>query len=280
MKYLLIKALILLQISVTAQTASNIWLFQLKKDKKVKLIKKITQSDRYENQPSFFNGKIYFTSQNETNTDIRVYDMESGETSFLFKTTTSEYSPSVNLSKSHITTVLVEEDGKQRLWNFPLEGGNPSIALENVEPVGYYTWYGNNKLAMFVLGEPNTLQIADLNNGDTSVEAQDVGRSFIRNPNNPDQFYFIQNGKIDQIMLYSDEGMIEQVPMPENSSDFTISPGGTFFTGEGSILYRFDNKKKMWKKVTDLGSKGVTDISRIAVSEDGSFLALVVMNVD
>ncbi|MDH5380199.1 MAG: hypothetical protein OEW75_05060, partial [Cyclobacteriaceae bacterium] len=117
-KYLFI-LLFCFPLLINAQTASNLWLFQLKNDKKVKFIKKITDNSQYDNQPVFIGNRIFFTSQDENNTEIKVYDLESGTISKFTNTPESEYSPSPTPDGQFVTTVRVESDGKQRLWNFP-----------------------------------------------------------------------------------------------------------------------------------------------------------------
>src|SRR5204863_1020224 len=70
----------------------------------------------------------------------------------------------------------------QRLWQFTADGANPRVVLENVKPVGYHAWADNQALALFVLGQPATLQLADTRTGIATVLASDIGRSIQRIP--------------------------------------------------------------------------------------------------
>jgi hypothetical protein len=53
---------------------------------------------------------------------------------------------------------------------------------DNVKPVGYHAWADDHTLALFVLGQPATLQIADTRTGTARVIARDIGRSIQRIP--------------------------------------------------------------------------------------------------
>ena len=76
----------------------------------------------------------------------------------------------------------VERDSTQRLWRFPTDGSAPSLVLRDVKPVGYFAWLDSVTLALFVLGNPNTLQIADTRTGVARVVTSNIGRSLQRVP--------------------------------------------------------------------------------------------------
>jgi hypothetical protein len=61
----------------------------------------------------------------------------------------------------HISVIRVESDGTQRLWQFTLDGREPTALLPGIKPVGYPVWTDASILALFVLGgegRPATLQ--------------------------------------------------------------------------------------------------------------------------
>jgi hypothetical protein len=63
------------------------------------------------------------------------------------------------------SAIRVEADSVQRLWSFESGGTNPEVILEGVEPVGYHAWLDHDMVALYVLGEPATLQIASVSRG-------------------------------------------------------------------------------------------------------------------
>ena len=54
--------------------------------------------------------------------------------------------------------------------------------LADVKPVGYHAWADDHTLALFVLGQPATLQLADTRTGKADVIARNIGRSLQRIP--------------------------------------------------------------------------------------------------
>ena len=88
---------------------------------------KITTFAGYNNQPSFLpDGRsIFYTSIRDKQADIYRYDIRSGATSQITNTPESEYSPMLMPDGKNISVVRVEADGTQRLWKFPLNGGQP-----------------------------------------------------------------------------------------------------------------------------------------------------------
>src|SRR6266705_632278 len=154
---------------------------------------KITSWVGYNNQPSFLPGgqSILYTSIRDKQADIYRYDISSHTTSQITKTPESEYSPTLMPDGKSISVVRVEADGAQRLWKFPLAGGEPSMILENIKPVGYHLWIDDHTLALFILGKPNTLQLVDLRTGKAEVIADNPGRILRRIPNE-NRFSFVQ----------------------------------------------------------------------------------------
>jgi Tol biopolymer transport system component len=142
----------------------------------------------YENQP-FFDAdgrRVLFTANRDgKQTDIYEFDRESGRTQQLTRTVEGEYSPTIpatrpaapGLAREGFTVVRVEPDGTQRLWQFDRKGQNPRVVLANVKPVGYHAWIDSDRLALYVLGSPSTLQLARVSGGTPEVVARDIGRT-------------------------------------------------------------------------------------------------------
>ncbi len=146
----------------------------------------ITARPGYDNQPAFTpDGKgILFTRRDGNQTDIYLYDFTSRSTAAtpVTRTPESEYSPTVTPDGEGISVIRVEGDTTQRLWRFDRKGQNPQLVLADVKPVGYHAWGPDGLLALFVLGKPNTLQVADSRRGRARIVAQGIGRSIHRIP--------------------------------------------------------------------------------------------------
>jgi hypothetical protein len=149
----------------------------------------ISQNADYDNQPSFVadGSAILFSSKRDgTQNEIYRYAMASKAVEQVTKTSESEYSPLVTPDRKSFSTVRVEADGSQRLWRFDLDGSNPRLVLERVNPVGYHVWIDATHLGLFVLGaqqgDPSTLQIADTVSGNAQVAATAIARSLLVRP--------------------------------------------------------------------------------------------------
>ena len=70
----------------------------------------------------------------------------------------------------------------QRLWRFNASGASPQLILADINPVGYHAWVDADRLALFVLGQPNSLQLASVKTGKGEVAANGIGRSLHRIP--------------------------------------------------------------------------------------------------
>src|SRR5262249_43897471 len=145
----------------------------------------ITHTPGYDNQPSFTpdGASILFTSnRGDRQTDIYRYDIADATTTRVTNTPESEYSPTVTPDRAHLSVIPVEADGTQRLWRFTLQGEQPELVLERVKPVGYHAWTDDHTLALYVLGQPATLQLADTRSGNAVEIARGIGRSIQRVP--------------------------------------------------------------------------------------------------
>src|SRR5919112_256218 len=90
----------------------------------------ITNRAGYDNQPSFLpdGASLLYTSQREDNqTDIYRYDFKTGQSARLTATPEGEYSPTLMPGGKFFSVIRVESDKTQRLWKFPLAGGEPTL---------------------------------------------------------------------------------------------------------------------------------------------------------
>ncbi len=162
MKSIIVFTLQLTSFLGLAQTGSEILLFDLsiKKDKLVlSNPKNITNHVGYDNQPSFHADQplIFYSSFNpDGRSDIKSYDYEKGETRSLTQTTEREYSPTLTPDKQFVSCIIQRDDGAQNLGKYPVGGGQPTVLIDNLI-VGYHAWVDQDRLLLFVLGEPQTL---------------------------------------------------------------------------------------------------------------------------
>jgi hypothetical protein len=242
----------------------------------------ITNRPGYDNQPYFLpdgTGLLYTSLQENSQTDILRYDFNRKVSTRVTETRESEYSPTIMPDGKFFSTVRVELDTMQRLWKFPIDGDKPAIVLEHVKPVGYHAWGNENTVALFVLGDPPTLQIADSRTGKAEKILGRVGRSLHKIPR-MEGISFVhkmseEEWLIKQIELKSRKIMPIVKTLPKRE-DYAWTPGGRILMADGPKLFQFmPGKDENWREIADFSNAGLRNITRIAVSPSGGRVALV-----
>ena len=233
----------------------------------------------YNNQPSFVGENVlYLTVQmpDTAQTDLYALDLETMQKTRITATIESEYSPTAMLDLVNFSAVRVEADeqGTQRLWKFPLDRtsmGEP--AFKHIPGVGYHCWVNQYKAALFIVGEPTQLVLANTLTGSTVQLMDNIGRGMQRLPG--DNLAFIhkpigQNWMLKEIDTYTYRAK-DIVPTLPNSEDFIYLEDGTFLMGNGSKLYKFRKySDQNWIEIADFKYYGIRNITRLAVSGNGT----------
>jgi hypothetical protein len=238
----------------------------------------ITNRPGYDNQPQFsVNGRtLLFTARmDDGQTDIFEYDLRTRKTTRLTNTPESEYSATP--LRNGFSVVRVEPDSAQRLWWFDRMGKNPTL-LVDVKPVGYHAWINDQQAALFVLGSPATLQLADLRSREATVVAHQVGRALQKIPN-WNGVSFVQHESDSTMWIRRIDGR-----QHETRAIAQLLPGGEYhawtprsalLATAGSKLYEWTPiDGGTWRQVFDAAPLGLL-VSRIAVSPRGDMIALV-----
>ena len=243
---------------------------------------RITEWEGYNNQPFFFpdgQSLLYTSIRADKQADIYKYDLNSLATTRITDTAESEFSPTLTLDGRFISVVRVEADSTQRLWKFPIGGGNPSLVIATVKPVGYHTWIDSNTLALLVLGKPNTLQIVDVRTEKGEVIAENIGRatrlipgqnklSFVHKVS--DQEWTIKTFDLRTRQITS---LIKTLP---GSEEYAWTPSGILLAAQDAKLFAWNPQlDKEWREVANFSATGLQGITRIAITNDGRRVALV-----
>jgi hypothetical protein len=272
-------------LSQTALPATDIYLVDMKMHSGLVELGKpvqITEWQGYDNQPMFLpDGKSFFYTsiRDDAQADIYQYTISENVLANITKTFESEYSATVMPDGKFFSVIRVERDSTQRLWKFPLAGGEPSLVLERVKPVGYQAWGDANTVALFVLGNPPTLQLADIRTGNAEVVAQNIGRSLHKIPKQEAISFVHKVGDTEWLIKRLDlkartiSTLAKTLP---GSEDYAWTPQGILLMGQDSKLFQCDPKKNgEWQEIADFSSAGLKNITRLAVSPKGEKLAIV-----
>jgi dipeptidyl aminopeptidase/acylaminoacyl peptidase len=283
--------------SQAAPPATEVYLATLSVDGKKLSIGKpenISNSPGYDNQPFFSpdGQSVYFTSARgdvaskcgSPQTDVYRFDAGSRAVVRVTSTADCEYSPTVTPDGRHLSVIQVEPDGTQRLWKFTREGRSPSVVLDDVKPVGYHAWLSDTMLALFVLGRPATLHVADTATGRAVVVAEDIGQSIVGIPGGGASFVQ-QAGEgesrtmtIAQVTLANGKPVVKPLVSAVPGArqvHVAWTPDRTLLMAHGGSLHAWAWGSKEWEIVTDLSALGLRNVTRMAVSPKGDWIALV-----
>jgi len=239
----------------------------------------ITNRKGYDNQPAFSpDGKyILYSSQRDSSgsTDIYKYDLLVKTITKLTKTQTSEYSPTFMPDGKYISVVMVEKDSAQRLWKFPLAGGEPSCIMKNIDSIGYHCWVNKDSVAVHVLTKPAfTLQVADIHSQKIKIIADSIGRCMKMRDGN--LWYTTKAGHFNNVYEYNPKSKTSYIKGMIESEDFLlIGKYEIWSISDNSIVSGYMNSKAGANEIVNLESFGITKPTRIAISPDGKKLAVV-----
>lgn len=246
----------------------------------------VVSNPGYDNQPSFLPGEaaFYFVSEGENaKTDIWRHDIDAGQSLLVYSSpAVSEYSPKAAPAGYGLSYIQENEAGDvTRVHVAPTIGG-AGMAIVGFAPLGYYAWLdGGNSLGVFLRSEPPALHVVDVASGETREVAERIGRG-LQSSSDGKGLYFTQaaSEETHQLMFYntSDQSISTLTLLPEGVQDYVVPPSNDgVLAGVGATLMvkRFDGKGNDWAPFADFTDQGLGDISRIAVSDDGAWIAFV-----
>jgi dipeptidyl aminopeptidase/acylaminoacyl peptidase len=267
-----------------AQNGSEIYIADIEINSNyaiVSNIKNISNNAGYDNQPHFLKGtnKILFASNRDgKQTDIYEYDINSEKITPFITSEESEYSPTLSADGKSILCVRVEKDETQRLWSFDLKKRNPKVFLPKVDSVGYFTFLSNQQLAIFVLGEPQTLRLVNTKSQIENIIDSSIGRSLHAYPIN-NQLYYVdkKNESKWYLKTLKDNKIVEVIEMPNETEDFCITSEGLILTfSKNKLLGFYPGESRSWFVLAELNDFANKKITRLAINTNSTKLAFVV----
>lgn len=279
---------------VHAQVSTDLWVVDTEgKGGQLKLLsntaKALTNRPEYDNQPSFINDSelIFSAADEKGNHDLILYSFRTNRFTNLTQTPDrSEYSPSLTECGSYFSAIVVEPDGTQRLWLYPVTGEAPELLYEDILPVGYYDWY-DGKAALFVLGEPNSL-VYVRGKGKVDTLDTDIGRTVRKRPNTAEISYLdrkksIQTAQGKAIAIASvnlktgerkDYGFAVS-----GSQDFIWIDKNHLLMAKGNEVFGKHIQEKNWQSLGKIESSSHQGITRMVFNPDLNKLILVLNRI-
>lgn len=264
-----------------AQSGTEVFLFEIKRGKsKLEIRKPVNVSDNkgYDNQPSFTNdGYLLYTSWRNGNTDLIKYNLNSKEKTYLTETPAGEYSPTQMPDGQFLSTITLENSGRQLLWKYALNGSLEGEELVPYLKIGYHVWLNADTLFAFVLGPQPTLQLIDKPSQRAEIVTDNIGRSLHVIPGSGDLSYVKKEENEWLIMQYhigSDSSTV-LTPTLSHTEDMCWYDEETILMGKDDLLYVW-SASTGWVQIANLSLWKLAGITRLAVSPDKKYLAVVV----
>ncbi len=287
MKISILLCFLVCSLNTIAQNGTDIYLLDLQVEGEKYLISNpinVTNRAGYDNQPSFYKKgkKLLFTSMsNDQQTEIKIYDIKSGKTVSVTKTNTSEYSPTAFDSDNYFSCITAEKNGDQRLWQYDIKGKLGKPIFDNIKFVGYHSWIDEFRLALFIVGEPNSLQIANRTTGNTLFVTDYIGRCIAKMPGKESVVYVDKKDSSNWTINTLNPSNLSTktlIDTKKGAEDFCILQDGTLLMGDGKSIFKFNPSLDIdWTKIADLSSLGIAkDFTRIAVNNTTTKIAIVV----
>lgn len=262
-----------------APPAFDIWLYDLSTDG-VRLNTRVTNRDGYDNQPMFTSDSnhLLFSSDRAGRVHTHLYDIAEGTITQLNETEADKYSPTPIPGTNDTQFSVVHSDSItfQGLWKYAVDGSSTPAPITDVDAVAYFTWAGPEHVLFWRLGEPNTLQLLNSVDGDTTVLDQGRVVSLHPIPGESASSYIIVKGEEPaKIKRFDWETQISStiVQAVEGADYFCWTPSGDLLMINDNMLYTHKpGSDDDWALKAELEIEGGT---RLAVSPDGRKLAVV-----
>lgn len=243
----------------------------------------ISTNPGYDNQPSFMpdsSGVLFTSNRDGKQNDIYRWDIAKQALVQLTRTPENEYSALVSPDGKSFVCVHGTE---QSLFRYNLDGSNPRLAFQYPnELIGYHVWITDTQIAAFILGKgglPNSLQVIDTVTGKTDMITSSIGRSLLMRPGTSAVSFVTklspQASQIKQFDVKTHEVSIVLADTLKPSEDLSWLPDGKHFVmGQGSKLSMWTDGLG-WTDIADFAAAGIGKLSRLSVSRDGKWIAVV-----
>lgn len=279
MKFIYTIFITVMTLPLIAQTNTEIHLFGLsQKNGQLKLSpsKNISNSKGYNSQPFFMDdNKIIYAGTRDGNTEIIQYE-KGDEIVFNKSTKGGEYSPQPIPGSTSISAVRLDSNGYQRLYTYNNKNRTSEEIMKNAV-VAYYVWKDATTIVSADIVDEKLHLVIHNTSTQKSVDLGiEVGRSFHKIPSS-NLVSFIDKSKTPWEVKSIDTESLEISPittLPIGIEDINWLNSTTLLATKGNSLYLKQNGRD-WEILKRFEDKNLQTLSRIAVSKDGSLIAIV-----
>lgn len=279
----LLLLIVLLYQNGFAQTATEVYLLNIKKNETSFSIDPNTKPENisnnigYDNQPSFIeklNAVAYVSSRNKKSTDVFLYNLATANTKQFTNNSEAEYSPKTTPDGKFISVI---KDTDQNLTRISLNGLVTEKLYASKDSIGYYCWLNKSEIAAFTLSKPKvTIKLINIKNKTEKLLTDSIGRSLFKYRDGIIICQKLKNGS--WVSFIDKKGSITQmIELPKNTEYFYLTNDGWLFSSnESSLIYcNVKSKNKSWQELANLAAMGISKIFRLSVNEDNNKLVFV-----
>lgn len=265
-----------------AQPNTEVFLFDLNQENggfELSNFRNISNNEGYDNQPSFMdNNTILYAGTRNGQTDIVEYNVVTGDKRWICNTAGSEYSPLKIPGQNAVSAIRLDQDGTQVLRKYDLQNGSSEVLIDAIV-IGYHLWFNRNILVSAVLeDDAMSLFTSALNENQSYRWQKKVGRSLHKIPHSELVSYISKEKDIWEIkslepITGTTTPLFKALP---KSEDMCWLSNGTAIMAKDGMLYSFHIiRDDDWVELASLSEFGIKNITRLAVSLDGTKLAIV-----
>lgn len=248
-----------------------------------------TKRKGYDNQPRFLAGEAafhYVAAGESGKTDIRLYDIARRASEAATDTPDrSEYSPK-EAPSGGLSYIQENPAGDVTRVHRRAPGEADGAPVVDFAPLGYYAWLdGGAALGVYYRTEPGSLYRVDVESGATRRLHESIGRT-LQADREVRWLWFSEitdpEANAMRIMRYDAAGgaITPIFDLPAGATDFFAVLGDRgaaegFLAASGPAIFWRAAAADGWTPVADLADAGVRIATRIAVSDDRSWIAVV-----
>lgn len=266
---------------------SEIYLFELVHKDGVYSVKNgrnISNNDDYDSQPYFTpdgNAILFASARDGKQTDIYEYDIKSQKISQVTDTEHSEFSPKPVGSSGNVSFVSEGFNPYQTVRYLDRKTGEHKWLINSKEPVGYYQYDEPTGDVLFWSRYGWSVQYLNVKENQNRFVSGHAVPSTPQKIPDSNRFSFVhrQTNGMMWIKAFDPKhfSITHIAPVFDANHDYAWAPNGDILRFDGTKLsvWPAGNKGYNWSSGQELSSLVKGKLGRLAISDDGKYLALV-----
>jgi hypothetical protein len=240
----------------------------------------ITTHAQDDDEPAFLadsTGFLFTSNRDGKQSDIFRYDIKSKAVTQVTRTPEDEWEP---MASSDGKTFTVVRGPERRLWRFSNDGADAGPLSSHPGGVVTHASFSPTSAAAIVQRDADTraLQLIDTATGVADTIESGIGRSFFIRPDRS-SIGFLKTVPDGSLVMrewaVATRKARETGFALEGADSVTCTPAGMLLMARRSKVFLFEPQTDRWIEFADLDKSKVRSITRLAVSPDGKWIAVV-----